>query len=511
MRSCDSVTHFPNPVIPGFNPDPSCVRVGDLYFAVTSSFEYMPALPVYRSNDLREWEQIGNVATRETQVQLAHTPSGFGVWAPTIRYHDGIFYVIVVVTASPVGCVVFTATNPAGPWSDGLTIDGIVGIDPDLAWDHDGRAFLTYSGLDLTAGVHHGILQVEVDLTTGQIVDGPHSLWSGTGLTAPEAPHLYQRGEHWYLLIAEGGTGRGHAVSIARGPSIKGPFAGAPHNPILTAAGGDGPVLSTGHAELVETVEGGDAMLLLGTRQIRVGSGFSPIGRETFATSVSWRDGWPVPQAVQCAGDQPGITERFVFTSTAELADPGWVSVGVPPESVGTVDEARGTLTLTGGGAGPEDPRPAFIGRRQRHLRCDVEVVMHPGTGAGGVALRWDERSFVSLIAEQGHDAVHVTARAQLPSLTQTWSTKVASAPVRLTISCAEPSPGGAPWGGAADQIRLSVTGPDGTDAVLAELDGRFWSVEVATPFTGRIVGMVAERDAVEFRSFRYRGHGATA
>ena len=139
---------------------------------------------------------------------------------------------------SPRGCVVFTATDPAGPWSDGTTIDGVGGIDPDLAWDDDGTAYVTYSGLVTFGGglgEHLGIQQVRVDLAAGKALEEPRSLWSGTGLKFPEAPHLYRRGEHWYLMIAEGGTERGHGVSVARGPSPEGPFEGHPANPVLSA------------------------------------------------------------------------------------------------------------------------------------------------------------------------------------------------------------------------------------------------------------------------------------
>ena len=148
---------LPNPLIPGFNPDPSVVLVDGTYYLVTSTFEYLPGLPVYRSTDLVEWTHIGNIASRPEQVEVADAPTGGGVWAPTIRHHDGTFYVIVTIAMSPKGCVVFTATDPAGPWSDGTTLEGVGGIDPDLAWDDDGTAYITYSGLSFGDGAHHGI------------------------------------------------------------------------------------------------------------------------------------------------------------------------------------------------------------------------------------------------------------------------------------------------------------------------------------------------------------------
>jgi len=197
-------TAWPNPLIAGFNPDPSIVVVDGVYYLVTSTFEYLPGLPVYRSTDLREWTQIGNVITRPGQVDIEHVPTPGGVWAPTIRYRAGIFYVIVTVMLGGRGCVIFTA----GPWSQGIPISAVDGIDPDLAWGADGTAYVTFAALG------RGIRQVRVDLDAGRALEPPRSLCSGT-LYAPEGPHLHRRGDYWYLVIAEGGTDRGHSVSVA--------------------------------------------------------------------------------------------------------------------------------------------------------------------------------------------------------------------------------------------------------------------------------------------------------
>ncbi len=174
---------LPNPLIPGFNPDPSVTRVGDVYYVATSTFEYLPGIPVYASTDLVEWTLVGNVLTRPEQAELEGVATGLGVWAPTIRHRDGVFWVIVTIAGGR-GCVVFTAEHPEGPWSDGLVIEGVEGIDPDLAWDDDGTAVVTYSGLVMEGpdlGKHGGIRQVDVDLTDGSVLAGPRDLWSGTG------------------------------------------------------------------------------------------------------------------------------------------------------------------------------------------------------------------------------------------------------------------------------------------------------------------------------------------
>ena len=146
MAACGSPCD-PEPDPPGFNPDPSIVRVDRTYYLVTSTFEYLPGLPVYRSTDHVTWEHIGNVAPRPEQVHLEKVPTPGGVWAPTIRYRDGVFYVIVTVMLGGRGCVVFTATDPAGPWSDGTPSPAVDGIDPELAWDSEGTAHVTFGDL----------------------------------------------------------------------------------------------------------------------------------------------------------------------------------------------------------------------------------------------------------------------------------------------------------------------------------------------------------------------------
>ncbi|GFJ92606.1 hypothetical protein Prum_062480 [Phytohabitans rumicis] len=217
-----------NPTIAGFYPDPSVVRVGDDYYLACSTFEYLPGIPVFHSRDLVSWTRVGHVVGRPEQLAVGQVPTGGGAWAPTIRHHDGLFWV-AVTDALGRGTLLFTAPDPAGPWSDGAVVEGVDGIDPDLAWDADGTCYLTYSALRLSGdnmGAHDGIEQVRIDPYAAKALEEPRSMWSGTGLMFPEAPHLYQRDGWWYLMIAEGGTERGHAVSIARGRRPDGPFEG---------------------------------------------------------------------------------------------------------------------------------------------------------------------------------------------------------------------------------------------------------------------------------------------
>ena len=250
---------YQNPVIPGFHPDPSICRVGDEYFLVTSTFTYFPGVAIFRSSNLVDWTQIGNVLDRRAQLDLRSTQgnTSLGVFAPTLRHHDDRFWMITTVCTLDGGLQNFfvTAADPTGPWSDPIAID-VFGIDPDLAWDDDGNCWV-----HTALGV---ISRCRIDDRTGAVLDAPVTTWSGTGMQYPEAPHLLRRGDHWYLLIAEGGTERGHAVSIARGPTPSGPWESCPDNPIISHRSTDRPIQNTGHGDLVEAPDGSWWMVLLG-------------------------------------------------------------------------------------------------------------------------------------------------------------------------------------------------------------------------------------------------------
>lgn len=494
-----------NPILPGFNPDPSAVLVDGVYYVVTSSFEYLPGLPVYRSVDLEEWSLIGHVAVREEQLGIAHSPTPGGAWAPTIRFHDGLFYVIVSAMFNARGCVVFTAESPEGPWSGGVEIPAVTGIDPDVAWDADGNAYVTY------AVMGQGIRQLRVDLTTGAALEEARQLWSGTGMHAPEGPHLYQRGDDWYLLIAEGGTERGHAVSIARGPSPQGPFEGFSGNPILSARSTDSAAQNIGHADLVETVDGGTALVFLGVRPVGFTRSFSPLGRETFATGVDWVEGWPIPRPVEVGQTAADVDD--VLDTSSPLEASGWIAPRRTPSEISSVD-AAGRLVLAGEGTDLTNPRPVFVGRRQPHLGAQFTARVDASRGTGGIAARHTEVHWFSLEASRAADACRVVARASLAGLVHEWEVALPAGDVVLAIRSREPGSragGGAPetGGDRIDLVAASVDQPE-QEIVVAQLDGRYWSFETTESFTGRILGLYAEDGIVSFSEVTYRGvpHG---
>jgi beta-xylosidase len=247
---------------------------------------------------------------------------------------------------------------------------------------------------------------------------------------------------------------------------------------VLSARSTSRPVQNTGHADLVATADGGDALVLLGMRPQGATQSFSPLGRETFITPVTWADGWPRPEPVRLAARDDAVAEAFGFAGPAELADPGWLAVRTTPEAVASV--ADGRLTITGH-AGLGDPHPQFVGRRQRHLSATVSATVDAATGTGGLAARYDERHWIAL---EAHGQV-VTARARLAGLEQAWHATVAPGEVELRTELSPPPSGFNPAALGGDRIRLLAGG-----TLLAELDGRYWTAETCASFTGRVIGL---------------------
>lgn len=484
-----------NPIAPGFNPDPSIVRVGAEYFLVTSTFEYLPGIPVYRSTDLETWVQIGNVIERPEQLDLSTCIVPGGVWAPTIRFRDGLFHVIVTVMFTGHGCLHFTATDSAGPWSDPVRIDGINGIDPDLAWDDAGAPYVTFSRLG------GGILQAAVDLDTGTVLEEPRELF--TGGWAAEGPHLYRRESDWLLVFAEGGTERGHAVGTARGPSIRGPFTADPGNPILTARGTHDLVQNVGHADLVETADGRTMMVTLGVRPVGFTRTYSPLGRETFLTEVDWVDGWPRPRPIQ-PGSRVPADVVVSFDQPDVFDDPAWLAVRHQPSEVARLD--HGHLVVAARSSSLSDPESAFVGRRQPSHDVTVSTRIDSSAGVGGLAARFTDELWLALEAERDGDGVRVTARASLAELEHTWQVAIVGTEVRLQLRFTQPPEhrfGEGPIVKGGDRIRLSATDGRGTEHVLCDLDGRYWSFETSEAFTGRVIGMYAVDGEARFADFK--------
>ncbi|MGI5154733.1 glycoside hydrolase family 43 protein [Microbispora sp. CA-102843] len=378
---------FRNPVLPGCYPDPSICRVGDDFYLVTSSFAYFPGIPLFHSRDLVGWRQLTHVLNRPGRLSLEGLDVSDGIWAPTIRHHDGTFYVVSTLARNRQGGLTFvvTADDPAGPWSDPVPLEA-EGIDPSLFFDDDGRCWLTAT----RDAAHPGgdgpgeLWMRELDLDRLKLVGPTHVLWHGAVRGAwVEAPHIYKRDGVYHLIAAEGGTEDNHSVTAARSDVVTGPYVTDPRSPLLTHRhrGPGEPIHNVGHADLVETPDGETWAVTLGVRPI---DGTHTLGREVFLVPVTWSPQGPVfaPESggVRLSEQLPSIASgrtedddaAVVGRERFDAPEPGleWNSLRGPvsdrvrrsPGGSGLdIDLAPETLASTG--------VPAFLGRRQQHVR----------------------------------------------------------------------------------------------------------------------------------------------
>ncbi len=311
-----------NPILPGFYPDPSICRVGDQYYLANSSFMYFPGIPIWTSKNLVDWKLIGYVLNRPSDFQKFHDVEvSRGVYAPTIRYHDGQFYVICTLVGGG-GNFYVTAKNITGPWSQPHWLESVDGIDPSLFFDDDGKAYVIHCGPPPNHkplyGGHRTIRLRELDLAIGELV-GPEKILvnGGTDIKKEpiwiEGPHLFKRNGRYYLIAAEGGTEYNHSEVVFRADSVWGPYVPFEGNPVLTQRQLDpkrkDPITCTGHADFVEMPNGDWWTVFLGCQPYE-GNLFNT-GRETFLLPVKWESDWPIilpaDRAVPRIVDRPDL------------------------------------------------------------------------------------------------------------------------------------------------------------------------------------------------------------
>ncbi|TID04989.1 Non-reducing end alpha-L-arabinofuranosidase BoGH43A [Colletotrichum higginsianum] len=302
-----------NPIIPGFNPDPTIIRVGQDFFLATSTFEYFPGVPIYHSTDLVKWENIGHALSRPSQLNLRGTAPSGGIFAPTLRHHDGTFYLIDTVfdLISPPDNVtrvprsfyvttqnIFDETS----WSEPTYVDQW-GFDPDLFFDDDGRVYLTTTFSEFVDNGNFANWITEIDIKTGDSLSNSRLLHTTTvppelGYPLTEGSHLYKLNGTYYMITADSGTEANHKANVYRSKTLDGPWEGNPHNPVLwNGEDMSLPVLATGHADIVNDTNGNWWAVFLATRpqNPRNSTGLPQLGRETFLCPVTWdENGWPI-------------------------------------------------------------------------------------------------------------------------------------------------------------------------------------------------------------------------
>ncbi|MFJ2544773.1 glycoside hydrolase family 43 protein [Microbacterium sp. NPDC087589] len=464
-----------SPAIAGFHPDPTICRVGEDYYVAMSSFEYSPSVPIWHSRDLQTWTLLANALDRDSQFQSARSRAGGGIWAPTLRHHAGRFWLITTDSDSQRGQRLFMADAPEGPWSEAVEIPELVGIDPDIAWTQDGRCLVTYCAWNDEGA---GIRQAEIDPHTGRALTEPQWIWRGTGLSHTEAPHLVQRNDWWYLFVAEGGTERGHVVSVARSRAPHGPFVPAPEEPLYTHRSTDHPVQNVGHLDVVQSSDGSWVGVHLGVRARGITPGFHTNGREVFLVDVAWIDDWPVirPSSISFKSERWDFQESF----TSESLHPRWISPAARPETF--CQPGSDGLQVWA-----SDTSGLYV--RVQPLHWEAAFEMSASDAVAVVEVRVDDRHrFGARISGGGVQALLTIGGVEVdigPQVPHDGWVAIGSVPSAT--------------GGPDDLVVLAGSGR----STLAVVDGRYLSTEVVGGFSGRVVGIRTESGIAMLRSFR--------
>jgi alpha-N-arabinofuranosidase len=392
---------YTNPILAGFYPDPSICRVNNDYYIVNSSFAYFPGLPVFHSKDLVNWEQIGNAMDRVEQLDLKGAGVSRGLFAPTIRYHHGTYYIICTLIDKG-GNFVITAKDPKGPWSNPVWLKEINGIDPSLFFDNNNKAYILFNSIPpdnkSQYDGHRTIRLFEFDAEKLKVTGEEKLLVNGgTDITKKpvwiEGPHIFQKDGWYYLLCAEGGTGYNHSEVVFRSKSVDGPYISYEKNPILTQRQLNperkNPITTTGHADFTETADGKWYAVFLGCRPYE--GDFYNTGRETFMAPVEWKDGWPVilegneevqyrypvpmPQQPREVNNNFSGNLYYKDEFKNKTLSPRFVFLRDPEDSLYSLASKKGYLTI------PLKPQtvsgkenPAFVGFRQQNLKCYASI-----------------------------------------------------------------------------------------------------------------------------------------
>lgn len=501
---------YRNPILAGFYPDPSITRAGDRFYLVNSTFAYFPGIPVFESDDLVHWRQVGNAIERPSQLNFDGLGMSRGVFAPAIEYHDGTFYVINTSVDSG-GNFFVTAKNPAGPWSDPrwLRFDG---IDPSFFFDDNGKAYVVNN--DIPEGRpkydgHRAIWIQEFDVARSELT-GPRKMIidGGTDLAKKpvwiEGPHIYKRDGWYYLMCAEGGTSVDHSEVIFRSRSPWGPYEGYAGNPILTQrdlpSDRPDPIVNAGHADLVEAGDGSWWAVFLASRPYDRKN--YNTGRQTFLLPMTWKEGWPVileagsaiPYVVQgpkfiAAGDQAPLSGNYTWRDEFDRAtpDPAWIQVRVPKKQwfhlqkgALAIDPQPEALTTLG--------NPSFLARRQQHTTFDATTSLQlprEGVAAGLAAFQSEEYWYFLGARRAGGQIELFLEKCAAGKVTTIATSRIGSRrALQLRIS------------GDGGRYDFSFDAGNGWHVLVENDDATILSTEVAGGFIGATVGPYARADA---------------
>ncbi|GAB2534274.1 glycoside hydrolase family 43 protein [Rufibacter soli] len=528
---------FQNPIFPGFYPDPSVLRVGEDYYLIHSSFAYFPGVPIFHSKDLVNWTQIGNILDRPEQLNLDGHDVSRGIFAPTIFYKDGTFYMVTTLIDRG-GNFVVTANNPAGPWSNPQWLPNVNGIDPSIFHDEDGKSYIMYNSdapdnKPLYDG-HRTIRMFEIDLKTMKTVGPQHLLVNG-GVDISkkpvwiEGPHIYKVKGYYYLMAAEGGTSVNHSEVVLRSKTVTGPYVPYEKNPILTQRHLPGdrpnPVSATGHADLVQTQNGDWWAVFLATRPYSGAQDHYNTGRETFLAPVTWKEGWPIinpdhdlvqysyPVPNLPAQRKPAFPLTGNFTYHEEFKGTTlpiyWLQLRTPRHQWYSLGKPLGKLTLE---VRPENfsekVNVSFLARRQQHVKgsASTELEFTPAKEnefAGLVAFQNSEHYYALGKTMKGNQPVVQLLKADKTVLAEKVLTeKEGKKPIYLKV------------GFNGDTYAFYYATKKGKWQLLQDnVDGKYLSTRVAGGFVGVTLGVYATSNGqpstnrASFDWFDYEGN----
>lgn len=478
---CAEQKEYRNPVIPGFYPDPSICRVDSDYYLVNSSFEFFPGVPLFHSRDLVNWQQIGNVLTRRSQLELEGCyPSG-GIYAPTIRYNDGVFYMITTNVTNRGNFLVYTRDLSKG-WSEPVWLEQ-GGIDPSLYFEN-GKCYMV-------SNPDNAIWLCEIDPMTGKTLTPSKRIWGGTGGRYPEGPHIYKKDGMYYLLISEGGTEYGHKITIARSKQIDGPYESNPANPILTHINQEtqmSPIQGTGHGDLIQAHDGSWWIVCLAFRP-QTGT-HHLLGRETFLAPVTWNDkGWPVVNGNGTISEemkantlpQHPVKHNTNYDFNESELGPEWNYLRNPDNTSYTLSDRKGWLgikpseqTLDGNGS------PSFVGIRQQHINFQATTCMLVGAPKAGLTVFRGPQGHYDLYA-QGNKLCLDFRLGTL--LHHQEITTLSDNKVYLRVK------------GTAEMYYFFYSTDGQHYQEAGKMDTRYLSTETQGGFTGTYLGLFAEGD----------------
>ncbi|WP_418501661.1 glycoside hydrolase family 43 protein [Flagellimonas sp.] len=530
-------TTIVNPILTGFYPDPSIVKVDADYYLINSTFSYFPGIPVMHSKDLKNWKQVGNVIHRPSQMDFMGERMTRGLFAPAISYYKGIFYVSCT-DIDNMGNFVVTATDPVGPWSDPVQLPEVRGIDPFIYFDKENdKAYILYNSdapdnKPLYSG-HRTIRMYEFDYKNLKVVGEETQLVNG-GVDISqkpvwiEGPHIWKRNGWYYLYAAEGGTSVNHSEVVFRSKSPKGPYVAYENNPILTQRhlpeDRENPITSTGHAQFVEGPDGKTYSIFLAVRPYE--GDYYNTGRETFIAPIEWKNDWPhfdlggeeVKYAYEVdykeIPQEGALPQSGNFEYTLDLKkglDPSILFMRTVDSSSFSISKKHGLVLKLKPETIAEYGNPSFVGKRQQHLYSRAETEMQfraqsESEKAGLVAFQNEEHFyFLALSQKEGQRVIQLYKSnpdgGEMEELAAV-PLKGQNDEIKLAIESK----------GDVYSFQYSINGKD-WQLVKDDVDAKFLSTKEAGGFIGCLYGMYATssgekaNNSASFEYLKYTGN----